>query len=542
MPEDRRSIVTSSVLVAVFFLSVYLLSGSSDLRQNGDTELRFQTTQAIVDHGGRLWISQPAYTDTRVTLGRGGHLYAFYAPGQTVLMIPLYLAGKFVAHHLSLPYDITTLYAARSLDLFLCVGLVLLFFWLALILGFSRRVSLMLTLLFGLGTAIWPDAQSALEQTPVDLFLLIGVVGIVLFVRGGYMRRRRLLLAGAGAGLALFTRYDAGIYLPVLIGYVLVVRAWRREWRAAGKDLAAYALGALPFLLFVGWWDYARFGSPFLTGLSQQTFGLVFFSGLAGLLFSPGKGLVWYVPLLFLLPWAVPAFWRRLPNVAALFALIVSVTILFYANVLFWHGDPSWGPRYLYTTLPYLVLPLGEVLRRWSRLRFSMRAVVVAVVAVSVLVQVAAVTVNPWRFWYQVEAHQEATVNADQWEGQPFRWGSTHYHYYWNVHWSPVIRQFDNAYQVIRASFGDQKYRESGKPDPYISSVTADLYPVNTVTFWWADTLHPLLGRHTRWLIAGLLAAIALASLAASLFTAFRPPGARVAPTRATVEERSLGL
>ncbi len=173
----RSSNIALATLLGVFFLSLYLLTGSSDLLHNGDTDLRFQTTQAIVDQG-RLWLASPDYTDTRVALGLGHHLYAFYGPGQIILMMPLYVAGKVLAHHLSLPYGTTTLYAARSLDLFLGAALAVVFFWFALVCGYRRRVAALLTLVFGAATVAWPDAQSALEQTQVNLFLLIAAVGV----------------------------------------------------------------------------------------------------------------------------------------------------------------------------------------------------------------------------------------------------------------------------------------------------------------------------------------------------------------------------
>jgi hypothetical protein len=194
-----------------------------------------------------------------------------------------------------------------------------------------------------------------------------------------------------------------------------------------------------------------------------------------------------------------------LPALAALFAALVLVPLLFYANVLYWHGDPAWGPRYLYTALPYLVLPLGEILCRWRATAASLRVAFVALSLVSLGVQLEAISVTEWRFWYRLEVMQQRHVDAAAWSGQPFHWGATRYHYYWNVRQSPLFIQLDNVYQVLRLDAGADRYLFTGRPDPYVSN-PADRYPINSLAFWWADTKHPLFGDKTRWTLALLLA------------------------------------
>jgi hypothetical protein len=500
-----------AALLGTFTLSLYLLTGSSDLLHNGDTDLRIQTTQAIVEHG-RLWLDHPSYTDARVARGLGGHLYAFYAPGQSVLMIPLYVIGKAVAHHLNLPYTTTEYYAARSLDLFLGAALAVVFFLFALVAGYRRRVAGILTLLFAVGSVAWPDAQSALEQTQVNLFLLVAVLGLWLYLREPQTSRRWLILAGAGVGLAVFTRYDAFLYAPLFAALILL---FRRPLRAgpAARDVLAFGAGLVPWILLVALWNVVRFGSPFLTGLHEDTLGNPVGLGILDLTVSPGKGLIWYLPLLLALPWAVRPFYRRVPTLAIICAAMVALPLLFYAAIRYWHGDPAWGPRYLYVAVPYLLLPLGEILSRWASYRFGYRALFVALAAVCVAVQVAAVSVTQWRFWYRLQAMQEQSANTNLWLGQPFRWGSQYYHYYWNVRESPILIQADDLFQVLRIMAGNQAYLESGQPDPLLSGTTAVIYPVNTLAFWWKDPLHPLLGPHTRDAIAALLALSAGASL-----------------------------
>jgi hypothetical protein len=527
VPSGTRATYVLAGLLGAFTLCLYLLTGSSDLLHNGDTDLRIQTTQAIVEHG-RLWLDNPSYTDDRVARGLGGHLYAFYAPGQSVLMIPFYIVGKAIAHHLNLSYMVTEYYAARSLDLFLGAALAVLFFLFALTAGFGRRVAAVLTLLFAAGSVAWPDAQSALEQTQVDLFLLIAVIGLWQFMRFSTASRRWLLLAGTGVGLAVFTRYDALLYAPVVAALILLTRRPLR-WREAANNVLYFGAGLAPWVVFVALWNVARFGSPFLTGLHEDTLGNPPWLGVLDLIVSPGKGLLWYLPLLLLLPWAVAPFRRRVPGLALVCAVMVLLPLLFYASIRYWHGDPAWGPRYLYVAVPYLLLPLGEILSRWGRYRLGLRSLFVAVAAISIGVQVVAVSVTEWRFWYRLQVIQQDSSSANLWQGQPFRWGSQHYHYYWTISQSPLVIQTEDVYQVLSILSGNQHYVASGHPDPYVSGTTSVIYPVNTLAFWWEDPLHPLLGPHKRDALAALLALGAGASFL-GLIVLLRSTGPDPAP------------
>lgn len=520
----RNPAVVAGLLVGLFFLSVYLFSGSSDLKHNGDTDLRYQTTQALVEHG-QIWVAHPMWLDDRMVRGRGGHRYPYYAPGQIFAMVPLYILGRAVAHHFALPYDVTTLYFSRSLDLFLGAALAVVFYCMALAAGYRVRAAAVLTLVFGLATAVWPDAQSGLEQTQVDLFLLLAVYCVWRFARGDLTDRRWLVGAGLAVAVCVFTRYDATLYVPIVGLFPTGLRLALRR-RGIVRDWLAYGPAVLPGVLGLAVWDWARFGNPLYTGLTERTFGEPFLQGFLGLVVSPGKGLLWYMPIVLLLPWAVPMFARRAPALAVFFAVLVAAPLAFYSQVFYWHGDPAWGPRYLYVALPYLVLPLGEILLCWRRRPATLKLAALGLLAVSFVLQAGAISVTPWRFWYRLEVTQQRTANVDTWAGQPFRWGATRYQYYWNLAESPILMQFEDLYQVLRLDSGDRHYLLTAQADPYVSN-PADNYPLNAVAYWWADPVHPLFGARVRTGAAILLALTALLSLTLllAIISQSRPPG-----------------
>jgi hypothetical protein len=150
-------------------------------------------------------------------------------------------------------------------------------------------------------------------------------------------------LAGMAAGAALLVRLDSLVFLPSLLC------GRRNTLRALPWILAAAAILAAS--------NWYRFGSPFEDGHSQDpamafTPGLV---GLAGLIASPGKGLLFYAPAAF-----AAAFLSRNWKLWLPFAL----SLLIHSQIMDWTGGTGWGPRFLFTALPALLVPLAAPGRR----------------------------------------------------------------------------------------------------------------------------------------------------------------------------------
>jgi hypothetical protein len=251
-------------------------------------------------------------------------------------------------------------------------------------------------------------------------------------------------------------------------------------WRPRINQLILFGLGMVPAAALDMWWSYVRFGSLFASGHHETVFGYAPWIGGPGLLISPGKGLLWYCPTIFLLAIAGPRFSKRFP---ALFAGIVAVFlgfVLLYANVTYWHGDPAWGPRYIYPAVPFLTLPLGELFTRRFRLFPVVWAVTALVVAAGLTIQVAAVSVSEWRSWYKVIAYEEN-------QGQEWTWISSRYRYFWDPHESPLNFQLHGLYQLAYDSlFHSSKYQLiPPDEDPILDKMTVD-YAINQWNFWWS--------------------------------------------------------
>lgn len=531
-PTRRRAIL---MLVAVFtfFFSAYVFTSSADLFSTGDTSIRIQLAENVLGRAGvNLYgwkLEYPKhikkeYLDPRLSVGRHGDTYTTYLPGQPLVFLPLDFIGSRLAVHERWTYGPAVLWFDRLAGPLMGALELVMFFAFAVRLGYGRRGSLLLSLVFGFATMAWPDEQSVNEHTEVAFFLLMGWYF-------AYRYREQdappwyLYLAGMGIGGAFITRYqDAAVGFLGLAVYLLLRDARRpRLWERVANCVRV-GMGLLPFVLLILLYNWIRFGSITQSGHHETTFGYAIWKGAAGLLISPGKGLLWYCPTIFLLAIAGPLFYRRFPAMLAGIAVMTVAIFTLYGYVTFWHGDPAWGPRYVYPIVPFLTLPLGELIRLVRRVPV-VTLISALVIAVSLVIQVSAVSVSPWRTWYRVIAYEEN-------QGYTWQWIASRYRYFWNIHESPLNFQVHGLYQMLYDDIRHSHKYELVPPDedPILDRMTVD-YALNQWNFWWkSDELNWWMGREKIEASVVFLLAIVAASgtyLAADVSGVFDKPSSR---------------
>jgi hypothetical protein len=474
--------------VFTFFFSAYMFSASADFFSTGDTTIRIEVAENILGrfsvdlHGWKLEYPhhvKKEYFDPRISVGRDGKVFSTYLLGQPLMIMPFDFIGQQLAIHFRWPYGPTTLWFDRMVGPFTGACEVLVFFLFAVRLGYGRKRALLLTGIFGFATSAWPDAESVLEHTEVTFFLLLA------FYAAFRAKQQRagpgfLLLAGVGIGGAAITRYQDAFLGGLALGlYLLLVGGVAHRWREQIKDAILVGIGLAPFAALDLWYNWYRFGSPLASGHHETVFGYAIWKGAAGLLISPGKGLLWYCPVIFLLIIAGPKFYRRYSPLAISFAALTVSFFLLYGYVTYWHGDPTWGPRYVFSTVPFLTLPLGELLMpSWRRLR-TVWMITLAVVGISFVIQLSAIAVSPWRTWYRVIAYEEN-------QGHKWTWIASRYRYFWNIHESPLNFQVHGLYQLAYDSITHSNKYELVPPDEdsILDGLTVD-FAVNQWNFWW---------------------------------------------------------
>ncbi|MDQ3929222.1 MAG: hypothetical protein M3328_08755, partial [Chloroflexota bacterium] len=139
-----------------------------------------------------------------------------------------------------------------------------------------------------------------------------------------------------------------------------------------------FVAGMLPLMLY----NWSVFGNALLTGYGtdlRATFKTPLGEGVYGLLLSPGKGLVWYAPPVLLAAWGLLRFARKHRAEATFMLLLGASVVALFALYAFWHGDGSWGPRYLIPFLPFALLPAADLFDRLGS-RTPLKSLAVAVV------------------------------------------------------------------------------------------------------------------------------------------------------------------
>ncbi|MCS6846289.1 MAG: hypothetical protein RMN52_01075 [Anaerolineae bacterium] len=179
------------------------------------------------------------------------------------------------------------------------------------------------------------------------------------------------IAAGIAFGAAVAASYANLVLLPCLFATVCLF-----DRRQASQRLAGFLLGVAPWLAGLAIYNFARFGDPLDTGLSLVEWSLPYFTPAAalvrayGLLFSPYRGLIFYAPILLLLPlaWLLSrAAGRRdaarIGCASARPALFMAATgtlayVPFFSVWSMWWGGFNWGPRFLLPILPVWMIAL----------------------------------------------------------------------------------------------------------------------------------------------------------------------------------------
>lgn len=187
-----------------------------------------------------------------------------------------------------------------------------------------------------------------------------------------YNRRKTYLacLASLFLGLSVFSHPTSLIFIPGFIVYSFFFS------QPHIKHVVLPFIASLTFLLFLaGLINFLKFGSftEFGYGWMGSLSTHAGFEGLIGLWVSPGAGLVLFFPIVLILPIALKFFFRWNRGIFFL-TLYMLVTAWAYFGTLWylgsywqtitWSGGLAWGPRYLIPILPFLVIPLGILIRK----------------------------------------------------------------------------------------------------------------------------------------------------------------------------------
>lgn len=396
------------LLGCAFFLA--LMSGHIYAR---DEETLFQMTDGIALHGEPLVSPEVWGIVDSAAPSKHGLRPTSYAPGQPLAATPLYWVGRAVGAAAGSRYAVyLNRFVVLAFNGFVTAATAAFLFRFALALGYRGRVGAALAVCYGAGTFALVQARTFFAEPLTACLVLLSFLLLRRATASDATdHRQRLIIAGSGftIGAALLVKIHAALFLPVLALYLALTAfptmphlRGRSAWRSLLVRSLCWGGGfAAPLvaLLLTNRWLY---GGAFTTGYGDEA-GNVFTTplatGLHGLLYSSGKGIIWYAPPLVFAILGAPRFFRRFPREGIAVLSVAAINLLFYARLRYWHGDGSWGPRYLLIVLPWLLLPALpslDLLISPGRgvLRAAARTGAVAVLLAGIVVQSLAVAVS----------------------------------------------------------------------------------------------------------------------------------------------------
>jgi hypothetical protein len=343
-------------LIFLFFLGFYLFTAKGVIHI-ADNMVNFQTTRSIVeDHS--LAISCDIIEDF-VVQSPNGRCYSKYEIGLPLTAVPLYLLGR--AFGGTDPIDMytvsTTKLWASMLGQIATAATCAVLYFLCLHISKNEMYAFGVTFLYGIATIAWPYAGLFFSQTLIAFLVTMAVTLLVIHTAshtGAYFG------AGLALGWACLTRLDTLPLTLLIITYAIY--RWKQEQGNGRSLLKNLILLIFPILLAVIAYiavNSLRTGSLSQPGYANEGWTTPFFTGLYGLLLSPGRGLVFYSPLALFAGIGLIKLWQQgWRSESALIAGLVAAQIATYASWWAWEGGYTWGPRFLISTHALLMVGL----------------------------------------------------------------------------------------------------------------------------------------------------------------------------------------
>ncbi|MFO7946139.1 MAG: hypothetical protein R6V19_04920 [Armatimonadota bacterium] len=272
--------------------------------------------------------------------------------------------------------------------------------------------------MYGLATMAWPYSKTYFSDPLSGLLVLLAV----WYLWKGRENNSVGQVAAAGGvmALAMLTRHFNLLVAASLVIFLFIPHPGRKmDWKSSLKLVAAYGAVALLGALIWGWYNWVRYGDFLRVVGPAYDLGLGKnppWTGMAGLLVSPGYGLIWYTPISLLAIHGYRLLWRRMPGFTLLSIFLIVFHILVYATFVHWSGMWCWGPRFLMAVMPLIGVGIAVALSKWEEWTVWARAATVTLVGVSVAVQILACSI------YYVRVHDEIEQMGVQVQPHAFEW------------------------------------------------------------------------------------------------------------------------
>lgn len=338
-------------------------------------------------------------------VGKDGKTYTHTGLGYSLALVPAVAVTDFIysIYEVSLPVnfplgnDWLILLTTSFTNSFFAALLGIVIFLYLIDLGLPKKQSLFLSLAGFVSSNLLVYSKHSFASMMFVTFLVLSFYLIKKYFDS--KSKKYLYFAGLSYGVVIITYNQTFLLtLPALLGYFAVLNY---KTFLIGKKIISsvkkitlqtllFILGAIPFIIIYVWYENLReipnhnLANPKvlitkgLEPLRNVPISAII-EGIVGQLFSPGRSIFIYSPLLL----AILIFWQKInkriiPELTALILLSLCY-VLFYSTQFsygttqqgvagLWHGESSWGPRYLVPLVPFGILVASFIFVRVSRL------------------------------------------------------------------------------------------------------------------------------------------------------------------------------
>ena len=357
--------------IFTFFLGCFILISSG--RFGGDGLDNYLTAESLVLDGDCSIYDRPFGIEemkyqVRGVAGSEGKRYAQYGVSVAIFLVPLYFIGHVISGFLgNIGHDYVTQLVVSFFNPLVLAGIAVLLFNLLVKLGYSFKISFLTTLIYSLCTMNVVYARSGFTEPFVALLLLIGAIYML-----EYCKKRAalsLFITALAVGYTMYIKKNSFILFPAFSLYVLFLIFVDKE-KAFKDKIVHLIIFTVPFI-FAGTAILIQ-NKVFFGGILSTEHGTVNDllskvrtdgypgKGLYYYLISSGKGYLIYNIALFLGLFAVKNFINRHKAYAIFILVLILSNLLFYSFIFVRGSLFSWGPRYLFPTLPFFAILLAE--------------------------------------------------------------------------------------------------------------------------------------------------------------------------------------
>lgn len=338
-------------------MTLLFLASAEGRIGNADCGVMLAQARSILE--GKMSIAFEGHS----AVGLGGLRYSQYGILTSVLWIPFVLAGRM----LNLIGVGLGKEACEEFAVSFCAPLVMsaVFVGLADVwrrLGADRVAVIRGLWIMGLGTMLWTYAKLPSSDALMAL-------GIVMALREWLVARQSgsELIAGVWLGVALLARKQAVLIVPLFLILWVVWRAWGTPGhlvRTALRSVSGFAVSFMPTLIVLLWYNWARFGSPFVENYPNSQIDPITFqswsNAFLGLCVDDASGIVWYAfPAVVGMALGARSLYARSPFLLMTAVVLIGSQMAFLACLPYWRGGVASGPRLMLFGVVLLALPFG---------------------------------------------------------------------------------------------------------------------------------------------------------------------------------------